>query len=160
MKKKLLGYASVDSGQLLICDPCYIGSEWKNTQFSGEAIYKDKKGKIYQYLCPFTKPKRIKKAESFKNYQQKMKNGKTMNEMIAGKEVENIPIAEKENLVGEFSYGGICETTMKDKHQLNFKMGHAGAGIAFSSGYGDGSYPVYGHFNKEGRCMKVEILMD
>src|SRR3990167_4615674 len=29
MKKKLIGYAPVDSGQLIIIDPCYLG-EWKD----------------------------------------------------------------------------------------------------------------------------------
>jgi hypothetical protein len=28
-KSKLIGYVGVDSGQLLVCDPCYIESEWK-----------------------------------------------------------------------------------------------------------------------------------
>lgn len=28
MKSKIIGYAAVDSGQLLIVDPCYLG-EWK-----------------------------------------------------------------------------------------------------------------------------------
>lgn len=54
-----------------------------------------------------------------------------------------------------FSYAA----TVQDKHQLNYKLGHAGVGITFSSGYGDGVYPVYGYFNKEDRCMKVEIDM-
>lgn len=27
-KEVLLGHVAVDSGQLMICDPCYIDSEW------------------------------------------------------------------------------------------------------------------------------------
>jgi len=33
MKKELIGYVGVDSGQLLVCDPCYIGSEWEDENF-------------------------------------------------------------------------------------------------------------------------------
>lgn len=32
LKRKLLGYAGVDSGQILIVDPCYL-SEWKDGEF-------------------------------------------------------------------------------------------------------------------------------
>jgi len=82
-----LGVAGVDSGQLLITDPCYINSEWK-------------------------------KNEDFEKLEQK----------------------------GEFSYAGCCNKTLsKEKGgQLNFKMGHAGAGVVFSSGLGDGTYEVWG----------------
>jgi hypothetical protein len=77
--------------------------------------------------------------------------------MIKNKEVKEIEIPSKEKLIGSYSYAGICETTMNNKHQINYKKGHAGVAIAFSSGYGDGIYPVYGTFNKKGRCVKVEI---
>lgn len=30
-----IGMVGVDSGQLMICDPCYIDSEWKNEDFEG-----------------------------------------------------------------------------------------------------------------------------
>jgi hypothetical protein len=39
-------------------------------------------------------------------------------------------------------------------------MGHAGAGVAVSSGYGDGVYPVFAHYNKDGRVARVEIIFD
>ena len=31
-KEILLGHVAVDSGQLMICDPCYIDSEWVNSE--------------------------------------------------------------------------------------------------------------------------------
>ena len=35
--KKLLGYAAVDSGQLLITDPCYLEDEWgRNNEWEGK----------------------------------------------------------------------------------------------------------------------------
>jgi hypothetical protein len=32
-KWKKIGVVGVDSGQLMICDPCYIGSEWKEEKY-------------------------------------------------------------------------------------------------------------------------------
>lgn len=106
MKKKTsnkfvrIGKVGVDSGQLMVCDPCYIGSEWKKTEY-----------------------------------------GETDD-------------------TSEFSYAGICAGTLKQGFtQSNFKMGHAGAGVAFSSGYGDGCYPVYARCNSDGRIVEVKIKM-
>ncbi len=32
--KELIGHVGVDSGQLLLCDPCYIDSEWEQEDFT------------------------------------------------------------------------------------------------------------------------------
>ena len=104
LTKKLLGHCGVDSGQILLTDPCYIENEWK---------------------------KQGKKGLDFENEKSK----------------------------GEYSYQGCCIETVKKAGggQLNYKMGHAGAGVVCSSGHGDGTYPVYAYYNEEGRIMKVEI---
>jgi len=34
--RKLVGHVGVDSGQVMICDPCYIDSEWKKEEFKGD----------------------------------------------------------------------------------------------------------------------------
>ena len=41
--------------------------------------------------------------------------------------------------------------------QFNYDMGHEGLGIITSTGYGDGSYPVYATYNDQGRVSKIEI---
>src|SRR5271168_4132582 len=41
--------------------------------------------------------------------------------------------------------------------QFNYDLGHAGLGVVVSTGYGDGTYPVYARFNKEGRVAKVWV---
>ena len=79
-----LGVAGVDSGQLMVCDPCYISED---------------------------------------------------------------------SIKDVLSYDTICST----KHQLNYRLGHAGLGVVFPSGFGDGLYTVYGSFNKEGRVASVLI---
>ena len=106
MKRKKIGEIGVDGGQAMVCDPCYIESEWKSSDL----------------------PQDLGKGPR----------------------------------THEFSYDGCCrETLSKDMAgQLNYKMGHAGAGVAFSTGWGDGVYPVYATYNEEGRIVKVEVLFD
>jgi hypothetical protein len=49
-----IGSVSVDSGQLLITDPCYIDSEWSKEEFEDIRLYKDKKTKrILQFRKDF-----------------------------------------------------------------------------------------------------------
>ena len=81
-----LGVVGVDSGQLMVCDPCYISED----------------------------------------------------------SIKDI-----------LSYDTICAT----EHQLNYRLGHAGLGVVFPSGFGDGLYAVYGSSNKEGRIASVLIEM-
>ena len=54
---------------------------------------------------------------------------------------------------GKYSYLGACEATIT-KGYGELGMGSA---VAFSTGYGDGLYPVYAEFNEDGRVAKVVI---
>lgn len=49
---------------------------------------------------------------------------------------------------GEFSYRGVCKETLSAEQsgQINFALGHAGLAVAFSTGLGDGVYPVFAEF--------------
>lgn len=103
-KRVEIGYVAVDSGQLMVGDPCYL-KDWKDTEFS----------------------------------------------------------ERDEKKAGEYSYEGACNATLSEEGagQLRFKGSRiSGAGVVFSSGYGDGSYPVFATYNDEGRIIKVEVLMD
>lgn len=110
MEVKYIGSVAVDSGQLMVCDPCYInGERWSHIGF-------------------------------------------------------NPSKADDEGMY-PFDYNGACGATLSEKHfgALKFDNDIAGAGVAFSSGYGDGIYPVYAtlvHDEMWGtRIAKVEILM-
>lgn len=98
-----IGFVGVDSGQLLVCDPCYIDGQWKKNRFQGGV---------------------------------------------------------NETETHEFSYDGCCKASLTKKGygQLNYEKGHAGVGVAFSSGDGDGVYPVYARF-VEGRIAEIKIKM-
>lgn len=46
-----------------------------------------------------------------------------------------------------------------DVHQWNYKAGHAGLGVSVSTGWGDGTYPVFIRRDKEtGRVAEVRVV--
>ena len=87
-EKVLLGYVAVDSGMLIVTDPCYL------------KMFNNNEGSI-----------------------------------------EKTPD-------GEYSYLGCCKATLSPDQggQLMFETGNDGAGVAFSTGVGDGYYPVYAEY--------------
>lgn len=50
----LLGKAGVDSGQLLVCDPCYIDSIWKKEDFDQKEGGEPKDKFSYNAVCKRT----------------------------------------------------------------------------------------------------------
>jgi len=95
---QLIGQFSVDSGQAIIGDPCYL-DEWK-----------------------------------------------TWN-------ADNVKFEQHANSVGEYGYLGSCNAT------LGKGFGQLGGynAVAFSTGYGDGLYPVYADITEDGRVGMVVI---
>ena len=57
------------------------------------------------------------------------------------------------NKKGEYSYLGACNATL-DKGYGELGIGSA---VVFSTGYGDGVYPVYAEMNEDGRVARVVI---
>lgn len=159
MKKVKLGVVGVDSGQLMVCDPCYINSEWNSEEeFLDIRRYKDSvTNAVFQYRV------------DFENFESSMKeyDGKTPNQLIKDGVWEEQEVPEKIAKIGNFSYAGICETTLqkneKQGGQLNYKLGHSGAGVAFKSGMGDGLYDVFAYIEEfpmwGERIVKVEIIL-
>lgn len=137
-----IGEVGVDSGQLMVCDPCYIDSEWQQHEMEDTRLLKHKTtGEVYQYRV------------HFENYDSILLDGKSVNDLIA----EGTLIQIENKPTGEFSYDGACKATLTKESagQLGF-----GLGVAFSSGYGDGVYPVYARKNKDGRIVEVRIVME
>lgn len=62
--------------------------------------------------------------------------------------------------VSNFSLEGCLDVVRQDAAagQLNYALGHAGVGVAFSSGYGDGTYNVYAKRDAE-YIIEVRIIM-
>jgi hypothetical protein len=142
-----MGVVSVDSGQLLITDPCYIDHEWLDEPFESGGEYRDTEtGAIVRW------------GQDFANFGDPLETyGASPKELIeAGRliEVPSPPTPE----TFKYSYNGACQATLSDDGvgELVFAAGHAGAGVVFQSGWGDGFYPVYGE-KHDGRIMRVYI---
>lgn len=150
----LIGECGVDSGQLMIMDPCYLDSEFEQKDFIDYRAYRDKStGKAYVFG-----------AGEFENYESKISDyeGKTPNELIkSGVWLKDNEINPNKKKPGQKeSYSTVCNGTIENStYQMTYRMGHAGLGVAFSSGYGDGVYPVYARYSEDGRVAEVKIVM-
>lgn len=68
--------------------------------------------------------------------------------------------------VGEYSYAGCSNTTLGDEEaqagQLYYAMGHAGVGVVFNTGCGDGTYNAYARYvddpNWGRRIAEVKVV--
>jgi len=146
--KVLIGEVAVDSGQLMICDPCYIDSQWENEDFEDIRVYKNEHtGRTLTYPKDFT------------SYEDVLPEyGKTMNVLISEHDWKITESAEPKS---GFSYNACAKATLsEDGHgELKFKLGHVGAGLAFSTAYGDGMYPVYAKYDKDGVIVSVTVKL-
>ncbi|MFE4951055.1 hypothetical protein ACFQ9V_13215 [Leifsonia sp. NPDC056665] len=100
-----IGEVGVDSGQLMVTDPCYIDQEWKRESFA------------------------IVRAPD-----------------------------RSDDTVYPYSYNGACNATLNGggHGQLGYALGHAGAGVAFQTAWGDGGYPVFAE-KHDGRIVRVYV---
>ena len=145
MTKEVIGHVGVDSGQLLLCDPCYIDSEWKKEDFEDIRVHQHK----------VTKDK-LTFGKDFPHYQHVIdKYGKNMNDLLATGEWEDIPSPPSKEA---FSYNACAKATLSGHNQLHYKHGHAGVGVAFSTAFGDGYYPVVAVYDEDDVLLKVEVL--
>jgi hypothetical protein len=150
MKTVQIGVVGVDSGQLVICDPCYIDSEWEKEDFEDIRKYRHKTtGDILEYRVDFD------------NYESPIEkyDGQTMNQLSKTGEWQSIDDVPAEN---EFCYNACCKATLSKRGhgQLYYKAGHEGVGVVFSTAFGDGVFPVYAHYNNAGDLTHVSVRFD
>ena len=148
MEKIYLGKVGVDSGQLMITDPCYVSS-FKDEEYRDVRLYKHKdNGKILQY------------EKDFDHYNEIIpKYDKSMNELLENGIFIELPHPEANSQ--EYSYQGACMVTKTEENggELINENG-ASCGVVFSSGYGDGVYPVYAIKNEDNRITTVIVEMN
>lgn len=135
---EFLAEVGVDSGQLLLVDPCYIDSLWKKVGFEYVRQYRHKHtGEILEY------------CKDFPHYEAVIeRHGKTMNDLNESGDWE--PVDQPST--GGLNYAACCHATLSKADG-----GQVDLGAAFSTGYGDGVYPVFARRNKEGYIMQVMI---
>jgi hypothetical protein len=97
-----VGSFSVDSGQAMVGDPCYL-DDWE--------------------------PWASNSTEPFDKHVEK---------------------------AGQYGYLGACGVTLKEGYGT---LG-TGSAVVFTTGYGDGVYPVYADINEDGRIVKVVIVFE
>jgi hypothetical protein len=158
MKKVKIGVVGVDSGQLIITDPCYL-RDWKDEEFKGGDIYADAAGKTYGCALHGLTAKEVDVV--FTRFDDVITiEGETgcVSNLISGgwlKKMPPLPPSRK------YSYNGACQVSDRygeeDGCQLNFEKGHAGAGVAVSTGWGDGCYAVYAEIDKDGRTARLIV---
>ncbi len=140
-----LGSVGVDSGQLMITDPCYIDSEWQEQAFVDVRILDDQEtGKSFEFRKDFTKY-----SEVLPNY------GRTVNELISDGVLVQRPPERPDAFA--YSYRGAATAILTEGHgELVYREGHPGAGLAFATAYGDGMYSVYGEI-RDGQIVRVYV---
>ena len=143
-KTEVLGFVGVDSGQIMIGDPCYL-SDWKDTPFNDVRMY----NLVVDGLVIDT----LTYPTDFTNYEDIIPSyAKTMNQLLRD---DTVTVEEvKQPPSGDYSYQGACEATNTEA-----QGGEIGNGLAVctSTGYGDGMYPVIATYNEDGRVAAVEI---
>jgi len=174
MKKEIvtLGFVGVDSGQLIICDPCYLKTEYVQREFkSSHEIYRHSDGKLWQFtFSDLTEVSNVKVNPFPGTYEDIIPEyGKNPNQLIKDGDFQPSGIDTMAYIPnGEFSYAGIAKATLSNElgGQLNYAMGHPGVSVAFRSGLGDGSYEVKAeiiHFKTWGKRISkvwVELITD
>lgn len=141
-----LGSVGVDSGQLMVTDPCYV-KMFKDNQFDPKTKFHDKQ-----------KNKTVIFPDDFKNFEDDIIEGynKNMNTLIKDKIFEEVKEKSNDN---SYSFTGACSQTLYNEN-LGGELGN-GLGLSFATGYGDGCYPIYAHYSDDGwgkRIKKIEIV--
>jgi hypothetical protein len=158
--REILGFVSVDSGQVVIADPCYIDSHWKREQAGDDrSVFR----RLYRHRDSGAE---LQYQRDFGNYQEPIasQGGLTMNELNATGEWDRVPNPRAKGL----SYLSACSATMGDgdgqlvEPCIGGLGGHFAIGVASDTGYGDGTYPVIVERAPDGRVARliVDFLMD
>jgi hypothetical protein len=137
-----IGVVGVDSGSIVITDPCYIDSEWEKEELVQKpAIILFPNGATEQVISC---------SKRWFELVERINDGEL-------KIIEDNGFDKAKN---NFSYPACANQTLdKGYGQLNYKMGHAGVGVVTSSGYGDGCYPVIAKIEKEsGRVKEIRVV--
>ncbi len=139
-----LGEVFVDSASLMITDPWYISSEWKNVEYVREDSYIDtQSGEVFKYGHDFNRFDEI-----LEPYNKEVKN------LIK----EGVLSLIKEDRQLSYSYTGSAYATSTDLGFgiLPFENGNLGAALCIRTVHGDGVYRIMGERYKE-RIIRVYI---
>ncbi|MEY4572162.1 MAG: hypothetical protein RLZ10_1388 [Bacteroidota bacterium] len=145
---EIVGYVGVDSGQVMIVDPCYL-REWEDNEFDYQTGIKNKKtGEIIYCFQEVEGVGKIRWDTPLPKH-----DNKCMNQLAEDK--ENWEKYEIYPDKGGFNYSGVCGMTCSETAG---EIAIGGSSCVASSTYlGDGSYPVYAEKDKYGRVKRLII---
>jgi len=152
----MLGEVGVDSGQLMVCDPCNIDGNWIPDQPSspypievltemGKVQFPSNKDWSWQFN---------NSGDTYATPQEAL-GGISVNQASRLGYVQSLQPPVKK----EFSYRGCCDASRTDSYRVQSGLGGIDLAVCFGSGYGDGTYEVWGRKNKDGCIVEVRILM-
>lgn len=155
------GIVGVDSGQLMVVDPTYIDSEW---------VKEDYRLPHPRWVLNEAGLDRFPHAASWEwgfDFKDMATTYATpwpeFGDLSVNELREQGLIRQLEPVIPEhapFGYNAACLATTNAPHygQLNYRMGHPGVAVVFSSGWGDGVYEV--QIRKvDGRIAEARIIM-
>lgn len=138
LTRKLLGYVDVDSGTLLVGDPCYFIPE-KDEQYTDTTL--GRASIFYDNLPhPWTKTK-----QDYRAHKLNVDSYQTIEEFRK----------DYEKAVREDHENPLWIEVSQAQHRVNNQTA-----VILGSFGGDGTYPVYGFYDKEGRLNKTEIIFN
>jgi hypothetical protein len=146
---EMVGYVGVDSGQVMIVDPCYLG-EWKDNEFSYRTGIRNKKtGREISCWEQVDGVGKINWSTPLPEF-----DGKDMNKL--SEDTETWEKFSEYPDAGDFSYSGVCGITCGEENAGEIAIGGSSC-VASSTYLGDGSYPVYAVKDKYGNIKKLII---
>ena len=149
--KKYIGTFGVDSGQVMLVDPCYLSS-FENDDFQDIRVYQ----RVGVYSDDLDVRATLQYRKDFKLFSDIIPEwDRSMNDLITEGLYERI---NPEEIDDSFSYNGACNLTCYTDAMGGSLKNERGAEVAVvaSTGYGDGGYDVYATY-KEGRVKKLEV---
>lgn len=177
-KFERIGECGVDSGQLMILDPCYakyfnglvqihkLLDEFGKGEIDAYQMAKEMSNVIESHTeYKFTKG--IKRKSDGRQiacfskvdgvtitYASPLKEfgGKSMNDLLATDEWEGFSDSPYD--IGDFNYGGACHTRHNGQNQLGRFLG-----VVVGTKYGDGIYEVKGRRDADGDICEIKIKL-
>jgi hypothetical protein len=171
-RRVLLGTVGVDSGQLMVMDPCYVDGEWVRND-NAQAIRVNFWGvdaaitaEWLRKTCPGAQIEQTGRTFYHVTFSHPGFDDYAVLQETIAKEAKAARWRVAAVIVRQGTYDRICAATDSPDHGggIPYKLGHEGLTVAFSSGVGDGVYCIYativdlGHPWGE-RVAKVEIEM-
>lgn len=177
-KFERIGECGVDSGALMVIDPCYAKQfsgmldihkllrDFKEGKIDADTMASDMLKKVefnnnYSFRKGIVRKSDGRKLGCFDKIDGKTItwstpldefNGKCMNELRNEKGWEEF--SESDYEIGDFNFGGACHTHLNKRFQLGY-----GLGVVFGTKYGDGVYEVKGRRDADGDICEIKIKL-